>query len=306
VIRVTTERDLPANDSGSARLQPLPKNALVAPAGGILPPECPGLRIAKHSPCVPERSFPYIRTQVLSGCKRKKGMADQETFPCQICGEQKRKNDLVPAALIRASIIDIIVKEHPSWSPEGYICYVDLNRFRIDYVRDVIKKEKDEYVLLEETVKHEVKGEDHLPENINVEFEKELTFGERLADRFADFAGSWTFIAIFSGIFFVWIVMNSIVLVYREFDPYPFILLNLVLSALAAIQAPVIIMSQNRQEMRDRLHAERDYQVSIHTELEIHRLHKKIDHLLTSQEQRLLEIQNIQVELMEDLAKKTS
>lgn len=95
-------------------------------------------------------------------------------------------------------------------------------------------------------------------------------------------------------------------LLSRPFDPYPYILLNLVLSVLTAVQAPVIIMSQNRQEMRDRLHAERDYNVSIHTDSEIHRLHKKIDYLMTSQGQRLMEIQNIQVELMEEeLALKT-
>jgi uncharacterized membrane protein len=92
--------------------------------------------------------------------------------------------------------------------------------------------------------------------------------------------------------------VNTFFLLSRPFDPYPYILLNLFLSMLAAIQAPVIIMSQNRQEIRDRLHAERDYQVSIHSDSEIHLLHKKMDYLLTNQGQRLLEIQNIQVELM--------
>jgi uncharacterized membrane protein len=236
---------------------------------------------------------------------RGKGMADQETFPCRICGEHKRKNDLVPVELIRASIVNIIVKEQPAWSPEGYICHADLNRFRIDYVRDVLEEEKNEYASLEETINHGVKEENHLPENINVEFEKDLTFGEHLADKIADFAGSWTFIAAFVGILFLWVALNTFILLSRPFDPYPYILLNLVLSAIAALQAPVIIMSQNRQEMRDRLHAERDYQVNIHTELEIHRLHKKIDHLLKGQGQRLLEIQNITVELMAELAKKT-
>jgi uncharacterized membrane protein len=237
--------------------------------------------------------------------EEEKGMADQETFPCQICGDHKRENDLVPAELIRASIVDVIVKEHPAWSPEGYICHADLNRFRMDYLRDVLEKEKNEYASLEEPDKHGVKEEDHLPGNINVEFEKELTFGEHLADKIADFAGSWSFIAVFTVVIFLWVALNTFILLFRPFDPYPYILLNLLLSALAAVQAPVIIMSQNRQEMRDRLHAERDYQVSIHTELEIHRLHKKIDHLLTGQGQRLLEIQNIQVELMEELARKT-
>ena len=232
-------------------------------------------------------------------------MDDQETFPCQICGEHKRKNDLVPAALIRASIVEIIVKEHPVWLPEGYICCADLNRFRMGYIRNVMEKEKDEYSSLEKTVGYGGKEEDHLPKNINVELEKELTFGEHLADKIAGFAGSWTFIAVFAGIIFLWVALNTYILLSRPFDPYPYILLNLVLSVLTAVQAPVIIMSQNRQEMRDRLHDERDYQVSIHTELEIHRLHRKIDHLLTSQGQRLLEIQNIQVELLEELARKT-
>ena len=231
-------------------------------------------------------------------------MDDQEIFPCQICGEYKRKSDLVPAALIQTSIADVIVKEHPVWSPEGYICHADLNRFRMGYIRDILEKEKEEYSSLEETVRHGGKEEDHLPKNINVEFEKKLTFGEHLSDKIAGFAGSWTFIAVFAGIIFLWVTLNTYILLSRPFDPYPYILLNLVLSVLTAVQAPVIIMSQNRQEMRDRLHAERDYQVSIHTELEIHRLHRKIDYLLKSQGQRLMEIQNIQVELLEELARK--
>jgi len=231
-------------------------------------------------------------------------MDDQEIFPCQICGEYKRKSDLVPAALIQTSIADAIVKEHPVWSPEGYICHADLNRFRMGYIRDILEKEKEEYSSLEETVRHGGKEEDHLPKNINVEFEKKLTFGEHLSDKIAGFAGSWTFIAVFAGIIFLWVTLNTYILLSRPFDPYPYILLNLVLSVLTAVQAPVIIMSQNRQEMRDRLHAERDYQVSIHTELEIHRLHRKIDYLLKSQGQRLMEIQNIQVELLEELARK--
>ncbi|MFA6225854.1 MAG: DUF1003 domain-containing protein [Methanoregula sp.] len=232
-------------------------------------------------------------------------MADPETFPRQICGELKRQNEIVPAALIRASIVDIIVKEHPSWSSEGYICHADLGRFRTAYVRDVLAKENDECAALKETENNGVKEEDHLPKNDYTEYEKELPFGEHLSDKIAGFAGSWSFIAVFAGLIFLWVSLNTYVLLFRPFDQYPFILLNLVLSVLTAVQAPVIIMSQNRQEIRDRLHADRDFQVSVHTELEFHRLHKKIDHLMTNQGLRLLEIQNIQMELMEDLAKKT-
>jgi uncharacterized membrane protein len=150
-----------------------------------------------------------------------------------------------------------------------------------------------------------MKDHEPLPKNIDIEFDRQLGFGERLSDRIADFAGSWTFITFFSGVMFVWIVANTFIIVTRPFDPYPYILLNLVLSAVAAIQAPVIIMSQNRQESRDRVHAEHDYRVNLHTEMEIHQLHKKIDHLLFNQGQKLLEIQKIQVELMEDLVRKT-
>jgi uncharacterized membrane protein len=232
-------------------------------------------------------------------------MADPETFPCQICGEHKTKNELVPGTMIRPSIVDLIEKEHPAWSPDGYICHTDLNRFRTDYVRDAMDKEKDEYTSLEETVRQSGIGGEHLPKNDFTEYEKGLTFGEHLSDKIASFAGSWSFIAVFTGLIFLWVALNSFILLARPFDAYPYILLNLVLSVLTAVQAPVIIMSQNRQEIRDRLHAERDYEVSIHTELEIHRLHKKIDHLLESQGERLLEIQNIQMELMEELAKKS-
>ena len=232
-------------------------------------------------------------------------MADQETFPCQICGEHKKQNEVVSAELVRESIADEIRKEYPAWSREGYICNADLNRFRAQYVGKILKREKRELASLEENIKRSITDDELTAKNTNVEFDRQLSFGERLSDRIADFAGSWTFITIFSGVFFVWIAINSIVLVYRPFDPFPFILLNLVLSALAAIQAPVIIMSQNRQEARDRLHAEHDYQVNLNAEMEIHQLHKKIDHLLINQGQKLLEIQNIQVELMEELAKKT-
>ena len=233
-------------------------------------------------------------------------MADQEVFPCQVCGEHKKQNEVVPAELVRQPIADVIRKEYPAWSPKGYICRADLNRFRARYAREVLEREKGELASLDEIGIGSLKDHELTAKDINVEFERRLSFGERLSDQIADFAGSWTFVAVFAGLFFIWIAMNSIILVYRPFDPYPFILLNLVLSVLAALQAPIIIMSQNRQEARDRLHAEDEYRVALNTETEIHQLHRKIDYLLKSQGQRLLEIQGIQVDLMEDLARKRS
>jgi uncharacterized membrane protein len=231
-------------------------------------------------------------------------MNDQETVPCQICGKHQNKTGLVHGESVHAPIVDLITREYPAWSPDGYICPEDLNRFRIQYFQNAVEKEKEECASLGGTVSDSMNVEDHLPRNDNIEYENELTFGEHLADSIAGFAGSWTFIGVFAGTIILWVALNSYILLSRSFDPYPYILLNLALSILAAVQAPVIIMSQNRQEMRDRLHADRDFQVSIHTDREIHRLHSKIDRLMTNQGQKLLEIQNIQLELMEEFCRK--
>lgn len=231
-------------------------------------------------------------------------MADETPCSCQICGERKKRNEVRPAGSVQEPVAEMIRKEYPGWSAEGYICAADLNRFRVRYVREILKEEQAELARLEENVRESIKDHKPMARNINTEFDRQQSLGERLSDRLADFAGSWTFIALFSVLLCIWIGMNSFVLLFRPFDPYPFIFLNLVLSALAAMQAPFIIMSQNRQEARDRLHAEADYQVNLSTGMEIHQLHKKMDHLLMSQGQKLLEIQNIQVELMEDLVRK--
>lgn len=143
-----------------------------------------------------------------------------------------------------------------------------------------------------------------LSENIGREIEKGRTFGDRAADRIATFGGSWAFIILFSLILVVWIGVNSWVLRQKAFDPYPYILMNLVLSTLAALQAPVIMMSQNRAAARDRRQADSDYKINLKAELEIRNLHEKMDHLLKQQHTRLMEIQQIQVELLSELSHK--
>jgi CRP/FNR family transcriptional regulator, cyclic AMP receptor protein len=115
--------------------------------------------------------------------------------------------------------------------------------------------------------------------NVNVEAEDRMTLGERIADKVASFGGSWTFIIIFGVIMFIWVIMNTTALFRDHFDPYPFILLNLFLSMTAAIQAPVIMMSQNRQSSKDRLQADMDYEVNLKAELEVAQLHRKVDNM---------------------------
>lgn len=136
--------------------------------------------------------------------------------------------------------------------------------------------------------------------DVNEVFEERLTFGERLADRVAAIGGSWSFIVGFGLFLIAWAILNTIVLAARAFDPFPFIFLNLMLSMLAALQAPIIMMSQKRQEAKDRLRSENDYRVNLKAELEIRHLHEKVDHILTRQWERLAEIQQIQLEIMQD------
>ena len=231
-------------------------------------------------------------------------MDERTKVICGVCRLAKDPDEVVSGEAVRGAIAALIRKDHPDWTSESPICRDDLNRYRAQYVRGVLEAEKGELSEIEtEVVKSLAEGE-VLTRNVDADFEGLRTSGERVADRMAEFGGSWKFILIFLGILGGWIVVNSYVLLRRPFDPYPFILLNLVLSCLAAIQAPIIMMSQNRQEAKDRLRSMHDYQVNLKAEIEIRGLHEKIDHLIFKQWQRLLEIQEIQTELMGELSEK--
>ena len=225
---------------------------------------------------------------------------EQQAVTCQICKQPKQRAEVLPGELVRPAVVELIRKSHPDWSPAGYICTDDLNRFRAEYVQDVLETERGELSDLETEVVRSLQEQELLSRNVYAEFERALTFGERVADKVAEFGGSWRFISIFALVLTCWIIVNSIALLQRPFDPYPYILLNLVLSCLAAIQAPEIMMSQNRQEAKDRLRSEHDYRVNLKAELEIRHLNAKMDLLLTHQWRRLMEIQQIQMDLMEE------
>ena len=202
---------------------------------------------------------------------------------------------------MRPAVAELILKEIGSWSEDGWICSDDLQKFRHKHVQELLEAEKGELTTLEKEVLESLRQQEILSRDPEEELQSGLTKGQRLADRIAAVGGSWRFIASFAIVLFIWIVINTAVLVSRPFDPYPFILLNLLLSCVAAIQAPVIMMSQNRQEARDRLHARRDYQVNLKAELEIRHLNQKLDHLLSHQWERLVEIQEIQMELISEV-----
>ncbi|EAQ82317.1 DUF1003 domain-containing protein [Blastopirellula marina] len=225
---------------------------------------------------------------------------------CDICGKSFSTDAVLPADLIRAPVAHLIEQACPTWNDASHICIADLNRFRADYVQQSLETERGELSVLEDQVVESLRQHEILAENPDEEFEEKKSLGQRLADRVASFGGSWTFILLFGAVLVVWIALNSIALLTKPFDPFPFILLNLVLSCLAAIQAPVIMMSQNRQEAKDRLRAEHDYRVNLKAELEIRHLHSKLDLLLTHQWQRLLEIQQLQTDLLEEIASRGS
>ena len=220
---------------------------------------------------------------------------------CSVCGRTFPTDELVPVDAIRPRLAALIRRAHSAWQRIDHICLGDLNRFRVEYVRQVLEIEVGELSVLEEDVVKSLKEHEVVASNVEKEFETRRTLGQRLSDLMAAFGGSWTFIGLFALVMAGWIVWNTVATA-RPPDPYPFILLNLLLSCLAAMQAPIIMMSQKRQEARDRLRSQSDYKVNLKAELEIRHLHEKLDHLLRKQSARLFEIQEIQLDLMRELA----
>ena len=219
---------------------------------------------------------------------------------CAITGKERPKKDLVNIDTLRPALTDRIRRDFPDLPAEAMISRTELARYRNIYVAEMLKDEHGEFTELDRSVVESIANQDTIAENIEEGFEEHRTFADRVSDGMASFGGSWSFLLSFSLLLAVWMGYN----VFRgdpaAFDPYPFILLNLVLSTIAAVQAPIIMMSQKRQEQKDRLRSNNEYQVNLKAELEIRHLHEKIDHLITRQWQRLAEIQQVQLEIMQE------
>lgn len=202
---------------------------------------------------------------------------------------------------IRHGIFEMIQSMHPGFTDESYISIEELNSFRRNYLTILLENEKGELADIDKDVMDAIKNNDVLSENIELKISDQMTYGQHLSDIIASFGGSWKFILIFLGFMIVWMIINVYVIFTKPFDPYPFILLNLILSSLAALQAPIIMMSQNRQDEKDRQRAEQDYKVNFKAELEIKLLHEKVDHLLVHQNKMLLEFQEVQIDYLEEV-----
>jgi uncharacterized membrane protein len=223
---------------------------------------------------------------------------------CSVCGMGFPEERVISGYGIRHEIEDLIRAEHPEWTDSCFICEDDFDRYRRKYVVDLVTEERGMTEKLQEEVVKSIHESELLSKNISTTYTEGISVGARISDNVAKFGGSWKFIISFFVILIFWIIMNSILLFSKIFDPYPFILLNLILSCIAAIQAPIIMMSQNRQEAKDRIRSENDYKVNLKAEIEIRTLHEKIDHLLLDQWSRMMQIQQVQLDMLQELQKR--
>lgn len=227
-----------------------------------------------------------------------------DNFTSDISGQQFPIEQRIWGASIRQPIFKLIRKEYPGFAKDKCIAASELTRFKEAYITEFLKDESGQLSQLDQQVIQSFKDNKVISADIDSDVGGATSVGERVADKVAEFGGSWTFIISFVVFLLIWIAFNTYWLNNKGFDPYPFILLNLILSCVAALQAPVIMMSQNRQEAKDRERARNDYMVNLKAELEIRELHEKIDHLIIRKEQELVEVQRDQVEKLGFLLKK--
>jgi uncharacterized membrane protein len=224
-----------------------------------------------------------------------------KTFKSDISNLEFPVAERISGRTIRPSLLMLIQNEQPQFTVDNYLSSSELNAYREKYITSYLSGEIGELSDLEKTVLAAMKENATLTDKIDGDEQEPFTFGQRVADKVATFGGSWTFIISFGIFLAIWICINVFWFANKAFDPYPFILLNLILSCIAAMQAPVIMMSQNRQEEKDRERAKKDYMINLKSELELRMLHEKMDHLILRQEQELLEIQKVQIEMLSDV-----
>lgn len=218
---------------------------------------------------------------------------------CPITGKTYPPREFILIDQLHPGLAARIQQDHPDLTGHSRISRAAVDQYRMRYVEELLRQERGELSRLDRAVARSLAEGVPVTANVEENYEGSRTFGERLSDGLAAFGGSWAFLIVFALALGAWILFNGL-RGGEAFDPYPYILLNLLLSCLAAIQAPIIMMSQGRQEAKDRLRSLNDYQVNLKAELEIRHLHEKLDHLITRQWERLAEIQAMQIELLQE------
>ena len=243
---------------------------------------------------------PSAAIAAMAGPARLARAASKKPGVCAVSGQETARKNLIEIGTLRPALVEHIRNDFPDLPDHALISLKELARYRTRYVEEILREEHGEYSDLDREVAESIARQETIAENVEDDFEEHRTLGERLSDNLASFGGSWAFLISFGFVLVVWMAINALMGEAKAFDPYPFILLNLVLSCLAAVQAPIIMMSQKRQETKDRLRSLNDYQVNLKAELEIRHLHEKMDHLVTRQWQRLAEIQQVQLEMLQE------
>ena len=221
---------------------------------------------------------------------------------CPITGNNTPIANRIPLHAINTHVLDMIAKDHPNAIEAKWISREALNKYQTAFTQELIAQERGELTELEKQVVDAIHQQEILSVNVCDDIVDKATLGQRAADVVASFGGSWFFVIGFTFFILVWMSINTYWFFHPNiFDPYPFILLNLALSCLAALQAPIIMMSQNRQSTKDRMRDENEYKVSLKTEIEIRNLTSKIDMLMEKHWSHLVETQEAQTMLIQQL-----
>ncbi|MEJ6399678.1 DUF1003 domain-containing protein [Nicoliella lavandulae] len=228
-------------------------------------------------------------------------MTDVKTARCLVDGREFPFESGMYLYELDRPLANQIKNEHPKANDDSFICNQHLLDYRMQRIDQMIRSDQIRNQKINRRLTKALRDDNYEVTDVNQILRDSQTFGEKVADGVAHFGGSWTFILIFLAVLIGWMVLNVTHLFGIHFDPYPFILLNLCLSCVAAIQAPIIMMSQNRSDNRDRMDAENDFHVNLKSEHELRILHAKLDHLNQSQIPHSVEILRLQLEMIGEI-----
>lgn len=228
-------------------------------------------------------------------------MADEQGLHCLVDGEPVTLEGSLQLSELEVGLRNRIKRDYPQSKADDYICGHHLLKYRLEHVDALINADMKQTKKINQKLTKALQSDDYDIIDVNDTLKESLTFGQKVSDDVARFGGSWGFIFVFLFVLIGWMIVNGLHLFGVDFDNYPFILLNLVLSCVAAIQAPIIMMSQNRSADRDRMMAENDYHVNLKSEHELRLLHAKVDHLAQNQVPHTMEIARFQLEILGEI-----
>jgi len=225
-----------------------------------------------------------------------------ETYIDLVTGEEISVVDGLFLIDLDQMFYDLIKQDYPHITGDEFISYQSLTHYRLKKINDLVHEDEKSNKKIRDRVTKIFNDENYQEIDVHKELDDSMTFGQHVADVVTKFGGSWTFIIGFIAFLAIWMIINTLLIFGMDFDPYPFILLNLALSMISALQAPLIMMSQNRAAAYDRMESKNDYRVNKKSEVELRLLHSKIDHLIQQDQPNILEIQKLQTEMLSEIS----